>query len=216
MFPFVMASDELLSDLVYQGEAHDTASSSGTLALPSVQAGDILVVIERRFFSTSQDQQAPVTGYTKLKGMYASGAQTAYCISYRIMDGTETVFPAYSGTDYVGSRRMCFLFRPTGAISGVAIQDEDHERTGGNPAAQVKNASASAAITIVLAMFINDGGGTVNPRTFTGATPDVEVSSSTWFYAKTVVQAPTASDVTVDMDDEGSNNQLTSFYLEIT
>jgi len=207
-----------LTGLAYVTTFKDSSRSTGALALPGgLLAGDIVIICDRRSFNSSQNQTDPPSTYSSLYRVYNSGRTACYSFSYRILDGTETEIPAYSGAGFLGSRRNCFVYRPAGLLSGVAVLGAGAERTDGNPSAITVPCSASASFTIAVAQYGCDGsGGAINPRTFTGATPDAESTIQVYNYAKAAGQAAPASNVTVDMDDEGNGNQIVGFYIELT
>ena len=127
-------------------------------------------------------------------------------IAYKISDGTETS---------LSDPGILIVFRGNTSISTVADFDGDFENTAGNPSSQTITSGSGIAPLLVLGAFLSDG--TVNPRTFSPA-KDGEVNGTTgvgdsWLAYKIYNSSP--SDVTIDMDDEGSDQWLISIYLQL-
>lgn len=211
MIPFGMFRLPL-TPLAFVSESHDTGASSSNLALPTgVTAGDLLLCYYRILSATD----GTPSGWTQIMSLLNS-AGARHDWFYRIATGSDSAMPGNVGG--VGNaRRAIFLFRGNKPITAVSVVNPLGEVTSGNPVAQVQPSNSGNVPMIVGASWVNDNLSVVSPRTMSPA-KDNEVSiGSTGMYAGyRLINASLAGDTTVDMDDEGSENALTSFLLRVS
>jgi hypothetical protein len=128
-------------------------------------------------------------------------------MAYKIADGTEggTTITVFSGTD-AANRKIALVFRPQGSALPFCLlgRPAGKQSTTANPTAQSIAGAAIAKPYLQLAMYAATGA--VSPRTSTLAMSEV-AGASTNHYMKYLIcnLADTATDNSVDMDDEGSN-----------
>lgn len=133
-------------------------------------------------------------------------------VSYKIADGTEDSASITGMDGGATDNKILLQFRGDAAISSVTPNVIGTPAvTDGNPGSQTITASGGTPPLILCAFYTSDGA--VDPRTFSAAA-DGEVSASLSAYAKYKIYDSSPADHSADMDDEGANNSLASFYLE--
>lgn len=190
-------------------EYHDhNVAADARCNIPTVEAGDLLLGIEQ---ATDVFTKSIPAGWTEL---HHSAVGRDLAIVAKISDGTETgVFSLSSET--VPKNSMCISFNGGWNALG-SLLDDDVEQVSGNPVPQVKNISTIGAYPALVFCFYATINSTVDPRTFTGETPDGEKGAvSTWIKWFFADSGSSPSDITVDMDDENFGNVLYSAILEL-
>lgn len=206
-----------LKTLSYVNERHDPSASTGTLAMPDgVAAGDLLVCSYRYVGNSAPPETVP-DGWTEIGSFLLGESPVRHTELYRIATGTEAPMPSLSGS--IGARRVIAAFHGNKKISVVTPSGFTHEATSTNPGSQVQEVATDSIPlpAIVFGAWWNENLSTVNPRTMSPA-KDQEISIGTnggWFGWKIFEVGDTPADVTVDMDDEGSENTLMSYTLSL-
>lgn len=111
-----------------------------------------------------------------------------------------------------GSHRALAVFRGKKPFTSYEVSAINQECTDGNPALQTVSASNVKGPLIVFAFYGSNV--TIAPRTFS-VTEDGEVAGSTKCYMKFKIYNDVGQNVTADIDDEGSENFLGSFYIRL-
>jgi hypothetical protein len=197
-----------LATLAPVASGTSTAANGAITASAPIQAGDLLVVAGSCSGSTSASLPP---GFTTVLAVIDT-ATSKDGIGFKVADGSEgttvTGFSAIGTTP--GATNLLLVFRgnvPVGSVS--ANSPVTSGVTAANPAAQVVPAAAATPPLIVFAAYASSGA--VDPRSMTPA-KDGEINVGTNTYLAYKIYNSSPANVTVDMDDEGTN-ELSSFYL---
>lgn len=192
-------------------EHASATSTASTVTGPStIIAGDILVLWDRASNAVAPAPSSVTpTGFSNVLDFTIG--PTKGMASVKVADGSEASASITGMDGSASDRKMLYVFRGNIPATTATAQDAASEGTDGNPAAQTANASGSTKPVIVIGCY--GSGSAVDPRTFSPA-KDGEISAATnaWLAYKIYNSSP--QDVTIDMDDEGLQNTLGSFYLE--
>lgn len=197
-----------------------------SLTIPSTaKKGDIVIFVER--VNSPQVQlgiDTPV-GFTTIDNGGSFADETIQNLSFRVLESDDEagdeVVGRGSGDEDRSSRynKILLVFRPDGIPRTVTVNDVASETTDVDPSSQTVNASGGTQPLIVGAVYGSSG--SINSRTFNPA-EDEEINQAGdedfWFAYKIydAEESPGPLDHTIDMPDEGSNNILQSFYLEVS
>lgn len=185
-------------------------AASNSISLPaSIIAGDFIVL--HQFTRSAIGDAAAVTpgGFTNIHSLLNS--QNRSMIDVKIANGTEGG-TSITGMDDSFDFKIVVVYRGDVPITGYTVNSLNEEGTTGNPAAQNVTSSSGTVPLVVLGHYCSTG--TVSPRTF-GVTADAELTADVNFYIKYKIYNSSPLDVSVDMDDEGSNI-LASLYISFT
>jgi hypothetical protein len=209
----IIASTAVAADTI-DYVTHTTSSDPTITAPATINAGDLLILIDRADteLSTPPTDVTP-SGFTQiLTQTVTNGVDFAIrlSVSRKIADGTEdgSTITGMAGEnqDY----KILYQFRASfGAISSFSTSTPTQEGTTGNPAQQT--VAASGGTEPVLGIAVWAASGTPDPRT-TSITPDHEITVNIRLVAHDYVQNTSPADYTIDMDDE-TDNILAGFYL---
>lgn len=196
---------------VFLQSSNGAFGSAGTIGIPSVRYGDFIILFQYAdgFFSDPTD--VSIADLTDLINN-TDGGTVRSKVSVKIADGNET---SYTGiTDGVGQHRTLAVFRGKRPFRSYEVSAINQECTNGNPALQTVSAGNITGPVIVFAFYASNG--TIDPRTLS-VTEDAEINSGeTHCYMKFRIYNDVGEDVTVDMDDEGAENFLGSFYVKLS
>jgi hypothetical protein len=206
--------------LAYQTSTQVT-SYGGTVYMPTLAEGDLIIVAQSAASSSSEPTPAYGTGFTSITTALSINfaAEDSWnlrgCLSYKIAG------PSDSGAGITGfmngftEEAAVVVYRPSVAITTVTVQDISQQGTGGNPSSSTMSASASTKVTVCCAgcAYIPMGTAAVGNQSMTFTpTEDVAKTGPTF---KTVVQDPTATDAVADAVDGGGSNVYFDCYLEV-
>ena len=214
---FGAGAGETTPSIIALQDSSTSSSGSQITAPASIDAGDLLVLVEYSGGPGSLSTPADVTpsGFTQI----ATDNSVFYrcSLSYRIADGTEDsqVYTGLNGAN--ANYKVMLQFRPNYPITAVNVQDINLQVTGSDPTAQVINASGGTTPLVVIAGY---GASSVisSGTSFTGDTEDGTINeSSSHLFVKHLSynEADTPSDITVDMTDVNVN-ALSGFYIEVS
>jgi hypothetical protein len=200
--------------LTYVGSTtYADAAGDGTVDLPTgtlegdllVYYGDVSAGAGTPTDSTPADWAAgPNASQAGLRTKIMAGVAKAGDISAGEIQGLQS-----SGTQTA----ILLAFRPSAAIAAIAWFDTSAPAyTNADPSGQTVNASGGAAPLLVLAGYRSSA--TIDPRGWTGSTPGAVFADVRRYLLYGIFDSSPA-DITVDMDDEGNNNQLMSGWLEV-
>jgi hypothetical protein len=199
--------------------ASATAQDSTTITGPaSIQAGDLLVLYDTAFDSSGIPTTAVPSGFTIISNVVGLAGDSRLISSYKIATGAEAS-AALSGlaSDVPASGKGLYVFRGNIPITSAAVQDIGQQSTSGNPTSQTVTAASGIAPLIVFGCYTAFG--TVNPRTFSADPKDGEINFpdgvgvfDNWLAYR--IDNASGSNTSIDMDDEGTENYLSSFYIE--
>lgn len=191
-------------------------STATTITAPAgIIAGDLLVLLDKGLNALAT---APVTviatGFTSISNITASlGASgIRQILSYKLADGSEG---GASLTGLSGNLRnkALYTFRQTPAAIVANVGSVNGEITAGNPVAQTVTSGSGALPLVVIGGYAS--GSAIDPRTFSPA-KDGELERGTGMYLAYKIYNAEPADVTIDMDDEGADNELQSCYISLS
>jgi hypothetical protein len=193
---------------------HTTATTETIVAPASINAGDLLVLVQRGRNATGTPTGVIPSGFTEV-GTGPDGGTSHASISYKIADGTEDsgVFTGINGD--ANNSKFMWQYRANAAIVSLSVSTLISSGfLSGNPAAQTMTASGGTGIVLgITSFFTNNSAGNVDPRT-TSITPDHEATDGGGAaYSHDYIQLSSPLDYTWDMDDEGNNNLLMGCYF---
>lgn len=190
-----------------------STSSSSSITLPAnIEAGDIIVLLDRSYGFGVPTTVIP-SGFISISNI-ANAISARQIVSYKLAVGTEGSSSINGMSGSVDVKKAVYVFRGDIEITSVNISTPNGELTSGNPSSQNVAASGGTAPLVVLAGYgCRASSGSVNPRTFSPA-KDGEISPATNLYLAYKIYNSSPSDVSIDMDDEGDENSMQSFYIE--
>lgn len=198
--------------------ASATANAASVTGPADIQAGDLLVLYDVAYTGAPGNPTTAVpSGFTVINNSTGLAADTRLISSYKIADGSEAS-ASLTGMDGADSEsKMLYVFRGNVPITSVSALDVAQQGTSGNPTAQVVNASGGTPPLIVFGCY-STFDAIVSPRTFS-TTKDGEINANpagsanfdNWLAYKIYNTSP--ADSSIDMDDEGAENYLSSFYI---
>lgn len=190
-----------------------SSSSSSTIVIPgNIQAGDIIVLTDKAAGTTGIPTTVVPTGFTSI--INSSGGTARLISSYKIANGTE------SGTTITGmngassNRKALVVLRPDAPATSVTAFSTAGQVTDGNPTLQTVTAGSGTPALVVFGVYGTDSTA-IAPRTFSPA-PDAEITPATNHYLAYKIYNADPVNTSVDMDDEGLDNCLQSFYIQAT
>lgn len=210
-----------LTSVSFYNSATDPGNATGSLSLPvGVRSGDVVILIARDEYTSSPAPSVGLpSGYTQI-GTFEIG-WSRYIYSWRVLSSGETTIPEYTNSPNpkAHTTRIAFVFRPNFTPKAVSSSGFQSEATNNNPASQVIASGSGSTPLVAIATWCNDNGLAVSPRT-SSPSMDGEVAfpggNGNWFYAGYKIYNSSPANITVDMDDEGFENNLASFYVSFT
>jgi hypothetical protein len=214
--PFGMFVRKGVQTLTYNSETHDAASTAGSLAVPAATAaGDLLVMHFRATNAASATPGDPSpSGWTKIghnASVTTGSTRIRHVFFFKIAIASEPSVPL-SGTNVTACRRAITLFKGDVVITSATAGDFQTQVTASDPTAQVVPAAVVPLPFVVFGSWWDDGGNAVSPRTMSPA-KDAEIAQNTSGYFGWRVSNSSPVDVTVDTDDNGDVNVLSSFWV---
>lgn len=199
--------------------ASATSTGSEITGPSGIQAGDLLVLYDV-LGSISTPTAVVPSDFTIVANAVDFADQGRLLVSYKIADGSEGDASLLGMSGPGSITKLLYVFRGNGLITAVSGRSVDIETTAGNPTAQVVTAGSGVPPLIVFGAY-STYNAIVNPRTFS-TTKDGEINVTdpggfdSWLAYKIYNAVDSAGNTSVDMDDEGVVNFLTSFYLQVT
>lgn len=213
MFPFPFVPP-VASSAPTSMAFHDVAySDNDTVTVPTPQAGDVMVLAQ---YSSGASLPTLVTPGGFTGWINISAATTRVAVSYGIATGSETSVVGMDGSDF--DDKILAVFRPDVPVSVITASTPVTQTTTGNPTAQNINADGAGTLPLIaFGFYATTTFSGVDPRTMSpAATGELNNSGSALplvHWMKYQLQNAALADVSVDMDDEGSNNLLASGFL---
>lgn len=190
-----------------------STSTSNAISLPAgIQAGDLIVLLDRALTSGGTPALVIPSGFTQISSII-DVAEVRQVVSYKVATGSEggTSITGMDGVD--ADRKISAVFRRNPVATSAIVLDISGEMSvAGDPATQVVNASASTSNLIVFGAYGSEGGAPT--RTFTPSS-DAEISVGT-VYLKYKIYNSAPADTNVDLDAPDIYHGLQSFYIELT
>jgi hypothetical protein len=156
------------------------------------------------------------SGFTQI-GTTQSLNEADAVTAYKIALGNESGTLISGMNGFYVELKLLLQFRGNSPITVAAAQDIAQQITDGNPASQTCNASGGAVPLIVFGTYASIVR-PVDPRTFSPAADgehSITAASGGQAVVKYKIYNSSPQDTSIDMDDEGSNNVLQSFFLEV-
>lgn len=182
-------------------------STGVSLTAPAeIQAGDLLVFAQASLNISGIPSSVTPSGFTTIVDVTDGDSRRAM-LSWRLANGTEAS-TSLTGMSALNNRKGLAVF--SGEIEGVDPRSFAGETTGGAPENQIITSSGGVVPTLVLAAYLSTG--SIDPRGMSPAKDgeDGGNSNSTWFAWKIYNDSP--ANVTVSMDDEGSNALMAGYF----
>lgn len=201
-FPGAKASGPPPTSVSFFGSAADNQPS--VTAPASIIDGDLMVL-----WQMATGTPSPVTpaGFTNL---LTQGSGTKYMIDVKRANGTEGG-ASITGMDGTVDRKILLVFRGNTPANGFVFSTPTFELNAtGDPSAQNVLAAGQPAPLVVFGLY-GSASGNIDPRTMS-PTKDAEVALSTTMYAAYKIYNASPADVSIDMEDEGTNNTLAGLY----
>lgn len=198
-----------------------TVSTTSTITAPTnIMRGDLLVLLQYAKNSTAAlPTNTAVVTFTNSVGTATGSSDTRIVARYKIADGSEcgATITGMNGT--ATNSKHLLVFRSTqGPITVPAVSAYNATVVDTNPGAQTISASGQTTPLIAIGTYHNSSAA-VDPRVFTVGgveSADGEISNTTSHYVKYKIYNSSPSDISVDMDDEGTENALSGFYIRVT
>jgi hypothetical protein len=186
------------------------AAGVTSVTWPSVAAGDLAVCWN---YSSSGSSEVVPTGFSK---RYGAASGSIRCVmSHKLCTGSEsgTLAGMVQGIGPTAPVMALVIFRGSAEVVLATPSPWNGQVTTGNPSAQLVAAAGQDNPLIVVAGY--GATGAINPRLFS-TTADGEVSPDSTCYLLWKIYNTAPADTTVDMDDEGSGNALSSGHISLT
>lgn len=210
-FPFfIPASPSGLTSLTRVGQANSTTS---TVSIPGgVQAGDLLLYGFAAWNNSGNPSYTVPSGWASLLNATMTSTGRIGIAAKRAVGSESGSIGGVFGDAGVDGK-VCVLLRPDKPLTSIgSAQSVASQFSTSAPSNQVVTSGAGVAPLIVLALW-NTVVGTVSPRGMSPAKDD-EYNSSTNLYLGWKLYASAPANVTVSMEDEGSN-AMGSCYTEL-
>lgn len=191
-----------------------STSSSSTITAPSdLRMGDLLLLFDCASTSLSPPSAVTPSGWTQVDTQAGTSMRDSMC--YKIADGSEASSSITGMNGGYSNRKLLAVFRCNVPIVGVSISTVSKTITASNPASQSVTASSGTAPLIVIASWSDQiDSNDISPRT---QSPTMtEISNTTHQYIGWIGYTSSPSDQSFDMDDEGADNALMGFYMQLT
>ena len=199
-----------LTDITLRSSA--TATGTTIVAPSDIQAGDLLVLSDLAFNSTSAVPTAVTpSGFTN-RASQTIGSFSRHMVHTKKADGSEAgaTITGMAGTAFC--RKQLTVHKGNIPAATITISTVNAVVQSTNPTAQNVAASGGTPPLVVIGAYACDA--SVNPRTMSPA-KDGEITAGNEAYQAWKIQNTSPVDVSVDMDDEGGVNYLVSFYAEM-
>jgi len=198
------------SNFTYTNYATTTTSS---ITIPAdAKIGDIAFLFDTPVNSTSTAPSNVVPSgwtqiYTGFGGTVDASRQT---VSYKILQSGDAG-SSITGMTGESFRKAMLVFTPDQPINSVNFSTPSIEITDGNPAQQSLSMAGNTAPLLGFAVY-RCSNNPVSPRTSSLTMNEIEVITA--FYIKYIIYnfGDTPQDGTVDMNDNGGTNGLSSFF----
>ena len=198
--------------------ASDTDTQAGTASVTvpaTVRTGDLLVVSVHGFTNGGACAAETISGFTQILTQSAGSTRTDTHL-YKMATAADAGSTLSADNGVTTNWIILAVFRGNEPIRSVTPTDTGSEGTNGDPTAQTVTASGGTPPLIVFGGYSSSAA--VDPRTFS-TTADGDIDSGTnhhYLDYKIYNAGSSPSNASIDMDDEGVDNILTSYYLVLT
>lgn len=195
--------------------ASAVSSSSATVTMPaSVASNDLAIVCDYCFDTVTPTEVVP-SGFTLFGTSLTQtvGVNIRRVLSYKVLAGSEGGSSLTGMNSGFTRNKSILVFRSSVAGTWGTPQDIAEFLDAGNPTSQTINVGSAPLVAVA---YYNVLSGTLSPRSFSPS-EDAEVTvDGTIAYAKYKIYNSSPSNITVDSEDEGNGNHLSSFYVAFT
>ena len=189
-----------------------TTSTLSTITAPAtINAGDVLVLFDTALGSGLPTNVVP-SGFTQI--VTYTSTEVRNTVSYKIAAGTEDGSTITGMNGDVANDKVMLRIVPSAAVATVTVGSLTSQITDADPTAQNCTASAGVVPLVVCGWYTADSNISGATRTFSPA-QDAEVNSSVYSYVKYKIYNSSPADTSVDLNDTGFNNAISSFYLQV-
>lgn len=203
--PYVASSGGVTS-LAFHDDAY---SSTDQITVPAgLQAGDLMLFSDWAFAGAGSPSLVTPSGFTSWLNL-ASGT-FRFAVSYKIAVGSETTL---TGMNSVIDDKILAVYRPDVAITTITPSTPTSEITNGNPSSQNIAATGGTLPLIAFGFYVSGNGFDVDPRTMSPTATGELNGGVGYHWVKYLLQNASLTDVSIDMDDEGTLNTLAGGYL---
>ena len=195
----------------------ESDAASVTL-LSTIQAGDLLVLVQKASKSTTAPPHVVPPGWTSVGsfGFNATTFATRLGAVFKIAvsaDASKTI-TGMNGSS--SNAKVALVFRPSTPLTTAAKFGNSFEVTNGNPSDKVIASGGGTPPLVVFGAFgeLNN----TNPASRAmSVTEDGEVdsSSSDDVFCKYKIYNTAPANITMSMDDEGAKNALGGWWIEV-
>ena len=206
--PSMLVTAGGVTSLTYQ--ASPTSEASTITAPASINAGDLLVLVQRARNTSGAPSDVTPTGFTDIPTSL-TGTNTRISCKYKIADGTEdsSTITGMNGDNQ--NAKVLLQYRANIPLTALSASSLIGVITDANPAVQTLTASGGTGI--VLGITSASAQTAITTDTIS-ITPDHDINTaSSILIVDDYIQASSPADYTWDMGDEGNRNGLVGFYL---
>lgn len=211
---------EIEDSLSFVASAGASASTSVTIP-PTAQSGDIGVIVSHAVNQNGSGNPTDVTpsGWTKATtnaGNELFGRNVRVSIYQKVLTSGD---PNSSVTGLSGDadqEQICLVFRPSNPVSSLSNTVTNGQVTNIDPSSQTVGAQTEPYLVIGEAGASNDGVGALNPISPSSPAPDGSTYVERMEVGYWIYNIDEGTSVTIDQDDEGLGNALTSISIEPT
>lgn len=205
LFPIPPLAGLVALTLTYVVGATGTAS----VVVPAgAQVGDIAVLLDhaRNSGNTNIPTAVVPTNFTTLYNDSTTANSNGFraIASYKVLEAGD-LGATLTGMNDDQVRKFLYILRPSRACT-LTLDGYNYQCTAGSPSAQTRAPTASPAVIIGLAHTANNG-------TFTFSPAGTALNISTDALSQIAVYNTAPSSTTVNVNDTGNWNALTSFAL---
>ena len=229
----IVASSHLQIELAFNTRTYDellTTSSTTTnsISLTAGSEGDLAVLVDYRINSdsTSVPPYFAPSGWNFIAGgSYNSGTEHRYNVFSRVLTASDAASGTVTNGQAENHYSTILFFTPSSPIAAVQGYDNEFQGTGGDQTLQVQNVTTVASVAPVLVLGFKATIGTGGSATFTTPTWDADFAEQILgpevnhlelnHRLGYIIQNTTLADVSVDANDEGSAQILSSVHLSV-
>lgn len=188
-------------------------STASTITLPaSIDAGDLILLLQESNSSTVTVTPVTPTGFTNLVNIniaFGFTGEIRVMVDYKLADGTET--GSITGMNSSTNNKILAIFRRSPAASALSFSTPTTQTTSGDPTSQNIAASGGTVPLIGIGGFYSSGG-LIGKSFSPAADASIAVGTGLNFDYKIYNSSPV--NITIDEAD-GGTNALVGFYAQM-
>lgn len=211
-----------VSTLSFVSQFSDTDLDQDIVLPSGLSETDFIVYAEHTIVKEDDGDPAAAVpaGFTQWMNMVGGAFSGRIVVSYKILapsDSSTTITPAMTGASafgYLGA----MIYRANAPITALTASTPTQEVTSGNPSPQTILTGSANLPVVAFAVISNMKGDVVAGESFSptedGVLDITSGDSETFLFRKLYNSSP--SNITVDMNDEGTNNALASGFIAVS